>query len=105
MILLDVYSQEQNRYYRVTFHQAGHVLDFMRRTKKRDVERDASGFRVYHVFEMAEETEFEPGDPDEARLFDLLFPQCHHGLSLDLCMDPFGPHHFGTIEQELMGVL
>lgn len=25
---------------------------------------------------------------------------CHHGLDASLCMDPTGPHHFGTYEQE-----
>lgn len=36
-----------------------------------------------------------------ARLYDALYPQCHHGLGLDLCMDPYGDNHFGTREQEL----
>lgn len=30
-----------------------------------------------------------------------LYPQCHHGLALELCMDPYGDAHFGTREQEL----
>jgi len=30
-----------------------------------------------------------------------LYPTCHHGLALDLCMDPYGENHFGTREQEL----
>lgn len=34
-------------------------------------------------------------------LADALYPQCHHGLDLDLCMDPYGDAHFGTREQEL----
>jgi hypothetical protein len=34
------------------------------------------------------------------RLMELLYPLCHHGMALDLCMDPYGPHHFGTYEQE-----
>lgn len=29
-----------------------------------------------------------------------LYPQCHHGMSAELCMDPYGEHHFGTCEQE-----
>lgn len=32
-----------------------------------------------------------------------LYPQCHHAMSLDLCMDPYGPNHFGTRDQELAG--
>jgi len=35
------------------------------------------------------------------RVADALHPTCHHGLSLDLCMDPYGDAHFGTREQEL----
>lgn len=37
------------------------------------------------------------------RLDDLLHPQCHHGMSLQGCMDPYGDGHFGTREQELAG--
>jgi hypothetical protein len=39
------------------------------------------------------------------RTLENLYPTCHHGLSADLCMDPYGDHHFGTIEQELAGLL
>lgn len=35
------------------------------------------------------------------RLEDVLYPQCHHGLDLSLCMDPYGDAHFGTREQKL----
>lgn len=35
------------------------------------------------------------------RMADALYPQCHHGLDLSLCMDPYGDAHFGTREQEL----
>ena len=34
------------------------------------------------------------------RLMELLYPSCHHGMALAMCMDPYGPHHFGTYEQE-----
>lgn len=34
-------------------------------------------------------------------LAEALYPVCHHGLSLDLCMDPYGQEHFGTRDQEL----
>lgn len=30
----------------------------------------------------------------------VLFPTCHHGLSLAMCLDPIGDHHFGTAEWE-----
>jgi hypothetical protein len=35
------------------------------------------------------------------RLMELLYPSCHHGMALDMCMDRYGPHHFGTREQEM----
>lgn len=35
------------------------------------------------------------------RLHELIYPTCHHGMALDMCMDPYGPHHFGTREQEM----
>ena len=34
-------------------------------------------------------------------LADMLYPSCHHGLSLENCCDPYGDAHFGTREQEL----
>lgn len=37
-----------------------------------------------------------------ARLMELLYPTCHHSMALGMCMDPEGPHHFGTYEQERM---
>lgn len=35
------------------------------------------------------------------RLDEVLHPQCHHGMSLHLCMDPYGENHFGSREQEI----
>lgn len=37
------------------------------------------------------------------RVADALHPLCHHTMSLHLCMDPIGPNHFGTREQEMAG--
>lgn len=34
------------------------------------------------------------------RMEEMLFPTCHHGLALELCMDPVGQNHFGTLAQE-----
>jgi len=31
----------------------------------------------------------------------VLYPVCHHGMSLDLCMDPVGENHYGTREWEM----
>ena len=42
-----------------------------------------------------------PLTPDQIRLMEYLFPQCHHGMDATLCMDPYGPNHWGTMEQEM----
>jgi hypothetical protein len=34
-----------------------------------------------------------------------LYPTCHHGMDAQMCMDPVGDNHWGTCEQELMGVI
>jgi hypothetical protein len=34
------------------------------------------------------------------RLGNMLYPKCHHGMDESMCMDPIGPHHFGTAEWE-----
>lgn len=36
-----------------------------------------------------------------AELAKALYPVCEHGLDASLCMDPGGPHHFGTREWEM----
>lgn len=34
------------------------------------------------------------------RMAEVLHPTCHHGMSLDNCLDPIGEHHFGTRDWE-----
>lgn len=34
-------------------------------------------------------------------LYATLYPTCDHGMDASLCMDPYGPNHFGTLDQEL----
>ena len=46
-----------------------------------------------------------PFTADELELHERLYPTCHHGMSAELCMDPVGDNHWGTIEQELAGQL
>lgn len=29
------------------------------------------------------------------------YETCHHGMNATLCLDPYGPHHFGTREWEI----
>jgi hypothetical protein len=47
------------------------------------------------------EVEDAPVAPKFAIVLRHLYPTCHHGLSLDLCMDAYGDNHFGTREQEM----
>jgi hypothetical protein len=42
-----------------------------------------------------------PVHPSFVALKKVLYPTCHHSLSLQLCMDPYSDAHFGTREQEL----
>jgi len=37
---------------------------------------------------------------DWHRISDMLYPKCHHQMDASMCMDPYGPHHFGTAEWE-----
>lgn len=52
--------------------------------------------KTHNVYEI----ESSPIPSDWTKLISLLYPTCHHGMSLDLCGDPVGPHHFGTYEDE-----
>lgn len=49
-----------------------------------------------HAFREAEGTNLEAFPV----LADALYPLCHHGMDARLCMDPDGPHHFGTAAQD-----
>lgn len=33
-------------------------------------------------------------------LLGILYPTCHHGMDATMCLDPYGPHHWGTAEWE-----
>jgi hypothetical protein len=115
MITLEVYSNEQWKSYEVEFARPAHALAFIAGWKAQDLARDPSGMNVYHVFTIVPDRDewgqqifdwnYGPVEKAELELWTLLNPQCHHGMSESLCMDPFGPHHFGTREQELMGIL
>src|SRR4051812_31101206 len=68
--------------------------------------------RKRHQVNVAYVAETAQLDPEAQALpetwvstLDVLYPTCHHGLSADLCMDPYGDFHWGTIEQELAGQL
>lgn len=58
-----------------------------------------SAHKGLHFSEVEDRPNYWPSLSDA--FADALYPQCHHGLSLDLCMDPYGDAHFGTREQEL----
>lgn len=53
-----------------------------------------------HVYQALNRNMYDcPGLSAEALAYDP--GTCHHGMSADLCMDPVGPHHFGTREWEM----
>lgn len=45
--------------------------------------------------------EVGPFTPDQLRLLDYLCPTCHHGMSAELCMDPVGDNHWGSMADEM----
>lgn len=47
------------------------------------------------------EIESTPIPEENTKLIAMMYPTCHHGMSESLCMDPYGPHHFGTREWEM----
>lgn len=51
------------------------------------------------------EIESDPVPNEYGKVLDVLYPTCHHGMSASLCMDPVGPHHYGTYEQERQDAL
>jgi hypothetical protein len=70
------------------------------------VSRKRNQVNVAFVAETAAiDPEVAPVPETWTKTLDVLYPTCHHGLSAELCMDPYGDNHWGTIEQELAGLL
>ena len=98
----------------VTFADADQVLAYLeRRNAGLDVldrervnveelisEDELTGREVSRTF-----PEYGPLTPSQLRLLEYLYPHCHHGMDATMCMDPYGPNHWGTMEQELAGML
>lgn len=57
----------------------------------------ATARRSTHI---VSEIEDAPIDDTHAALLAYLYPTCHHGMDGRQCLDPYGPHHFGTAEWE-----
>lgn len=93
----------------VTFPSAEVALATLKRWHAEDI---AAGHGYSQVWAQEDEdSQVYPSDrigpvsKGEFDLLDYLYPTCHHGMDLQLCMDPYGPHHWGTMEQELAGIL
>jgi hypothetical protein len=88
----------------VTFPHAGIALDTIKRWKAEDeaAGRDYSGIWAEETDELRVYTPGRVGplSKGEFDLLDHLYPQCHHGLSAQLCGDPYGDNHWGSYEQE-----
>jgi hypothetical protein len=80
MIVLDVYSVDQRRYYSVEFFNGTQALSFIEARKET------------HAFAEDEENPIipmiGPVSQDVLALYDYLYPQCEHGLSAALCGGP-----------------
>ena len=84
-ITLEAHICAARRSYRVTFATEDQALAF--------VDRKASTHAFFQV-------DGKPIDPVHARLIDLMYPTCEHGLSLGLC---YGPAHYATDEEIAQG--
>ena len=83
--------------YPVTFSTPYQALEFMSRKAATTTLIETSEHQIVPAGRIG------PLTVGELALLDALYPSCHHGLSLELCMDPYGEHHWGTREQELAG--
>lgn len=84
-IKLDVTGEDGSHHYTVSFYTEDQALAYITPKIKT------------HCFDQRAEC---PIPMDWARVHGLLYPTCHHGLSLQMCMDPVGEHHFGTADWE-----
>lgn len=87
----------------VTLEAYGHGVSYQVTFEGSEAEGRAlayiSAHKGLHFTEVEDRPNYWPALSDA--FADALYPQCHHGLALELCMDPYGDHHFGTREQEL----
>lgn len=75
-------------WYRVTFAREEDAVSFYDRKART------------HVIDLMND-DVETIPEDWSTFYDRMYPTCHHGLDGRACMDPDGPHHFGTREQEM----
>jgi hypothetical protein len=91
----------------VTFSSITQALDYIGRKQAANAEHPLE-FHEHYSFDELEDhpiVPFGPLEPAMLKLLEILRPTCHHGLSLTICMDPYGDNHWGTREQEMMGML
>lgn len=82
---LEVSTQGGYHRFTVSFSNEAQALAYVKARSK-----------THNVYEIKD----APIPDSWTQLLKWLYPICHHGLALDLCMDPYGPHHFGTAEWE-----
>lgn len=87
---LEVHISAERRNYQVTFAREQDAIDFLA--------RKAATCVFYEINDEDGEQGSIP--PEWTELLAAMYPQCHHQMSASMCMDPYGPHHFGTYEQE-----
>lgn len=84
---LEIHICDERRGYRATFSDEDQAIAFLERKHDRN----------HTWWELND----QPLPRTWEKLLAYLYPTCHHGMSADLCMDPIGPHHFGTREWEI----
>jgi hypothetical protein len=98
VIALEVHICDQRRSYVARFQTADQALDFMARrmpsSGRYELDPQQYPYGNHAICELEAEPLVPPAGPvgeDVLRLLDVLYPQCEHGLSLDLCA---GPGHY-----------
>lgn len=88
--------------YTAHFTSGDQAIEYVNRKSAEDMERTGQPYGDHSVHELEDAPIYPhcgPVTPDILRLGEYLYPQCDHGMSLDLCM---GPDHFMTRDQERM---
>jgi hypothetical protein len=112
MIALEVHICDQRRSYTARFANGDQAVEFIQQRLPSSptyaLDLAAYPYGNHAFYELEDDPVIPPVGPvnqDVLRLLDVLYPTCHHGMSADLCLDPIGPNHWGTAEQERMGLI
>jgi len=88
-VALEVHICDQRRSYTAEFASGDQAVAFMT--------RNAANHSITEMEDRPVAPMYGPVTPDVIRLLDALYPQCEHGLSLELC---YGPQHYPSADDE-----